>query len=152
MLSNASSSASVVAARAIAAPEINAVLTMFGEVHHDERGYVNGTDICKAAGSTAQSYLSVASNSLFVATLAEELGLSMKDLMIPGRGGGNPRPAMWHPEVAMDFARWRDPRLAVQLSGILHRYFSGRLTTEDSVSAHKVIFVLVVSHTCDAWG
>ena len=129
-------------------PAITAVVTMFGEVRHNSQGYVNGTDLGKAAGTTAQAYLSVEKNKLFVSALAEDLGMSVKDLMIPGKGGGNPRPAMWHPEVAMDLARWSNPRLAVQLSRILYRFFSGTLKTEDSIAAHKVIMSRF--HSCPA--
>jgi hypothetical protein len=45
---------------------------------------------------------------------------------------------MCHPVVAIDIARWSNPVLAVQLSGILFQYFSGKLTTEHSVAAHQV--------------
>ena len=145
MLNHASSSVIsvvpvVVAEEArVEAPVITAVVTLFGEVRHNSFGFVNGTDLGRAAKTTAQSYMSVEKNRLFVSALSEDLHIPIEGLMIPGRGGGNPRPAMWHPEVAMDIARWSNPKLAVQLSRILYRFFSGTLKTEDSVAAHKVI-------------
>lgn len=55
------------------------------------------------------------------------LGLPEGSLIVPGQGGVVPKARLYHPEVALDFARWANPQLAVQLSAILLRYVQGTL-------------------------
>lgn len=119
-------------------PIMSSVITLHGAVRHDNRGYVNAADLAKASGTTMQAYLKNNKNKSFVSTLASKLGVSTSDLVVAGHGGGVRRDPMCHPMVALDLARWCNPVLAVQLSGILFQYFSGKLTTEHSVAAHRV--------------
>ena len=88
-------------------------MTLFGRVSHDERGYVNQSELAEASGTTIQAYMASRKNTLFVEALAEDLEMTVREVMIPGRGGGNPRPAMCHPRLALDMARWSNPKLAV---------------------------------------
>lgn len=120
------------------APIMSSVTTLYGAVRHDSRGYVNAADLARASGTTVQAYGKNKKNTLFLKTLADKLGVSTSDLMVVGHGGGVGRDPMCHPVVAIDIARWSNPVLAVQLSGILFQYFSGKLTTEHSVAAHQV--------------
>lgn len=122
----------------IAAPGISSLMTLFGAVRHDARGFVNTADLAKASRTTAQAYLKNGSNVLFVQTLAEKLGASTSDLMTLGHGGSDAQDPMCHPEVAVDLARWSNPVLGVELGLVLHQFFSGELTTEHSVAANQV--------------
>ena len=122
----------------LAAPVMSSVVTLFGAVRQDKRGFVNAADLARASGTTTQAYLKNEKNNLFVKTLASKLHVLPSDLVVMGQGGGVRRDPMFHPVVAMDLARWCSPVLAVQLSGVLFQYFAGKLTTEHSVAAHQV--------------
>ena len=120
------------------APGISSLVTLFGAVRHDERGFVNAADLARASGTTTQAYLKNEKNTLFVKTLAGSLECSISDLMVSGHGGAGAHDPTCHPEVAVDLARWSNPVLGVELGLVLSQFFSGRLRTEHSVAANKV--------------
>ena len=62
----------------------------------------------------------------------------MDELIRPGKGGANPTNRMYNPEVALDFARWSSPEVAVEHSGVLLQYCQGGIMTAQSLAKWEV--------------
>ena len=66
----------------LAAPVMSSVVTLFGAVRQDKRGFVNAADLARASGTTTQAYLKNEKNNLFVKTLASKLHVLPSDLVV----------------------------------------------------------------------
>ena len=78
-------------------------------------GYVNATELCKAARKKWADYWRLGTTAEFVQALAESTGIPVDSLIESqsGRGGGT-----WvHPRVATHLAQWCSPRFAAVVSG-----------------------------------
>lgn len=83
-----------------------------------EDGYLNATAIAQQYGKRVGNYLRNERTQEYITALAESLSrtqkivLNEKQLVIVKNGGiGN---GTWlHPKLAVDFARWLDPKFAV---------------------------------------
>ncbi len=77
-------------------------------------GYVNATELCKAARKKWSHYWGNDSTREFIQALAKSTGIPADSLVEAqsGRGGGT-----WvHPQVATHLAQWLSPRFAVAVS------------------------------------
>ena len=95
---------------------------------------------CMAVNISAQGHhASQPTPSLrFLKKLSEKRGIPMKDLIRCGKGGEMASKRMYHPEVAIDFARWASPEVAVELSGALMQYCEGGVMTAPSLAKWEV--------------
>lgn len=117
----------------------DAFATVAGAIGWDGEGYVDCQALATACGTTMQAYENNNKNARFLHCLAVKLGLQGEELIRPGtRGGHHLKPRTCHPEVAVDFARWAVPELAVELSGVLFQYLTGGLLTVHSIAAREV--------------
>lgn len=83
-------------------------------------GYLNATMIAKHYGKRVQHYLSNERTQDYICALNEHLGEAVKtaseqtQLVIIVKGGKHQEQGTWlHPKLAIDFARWLNPRFAV---------------------------------------
>lgn len=94
-------------------------------------GYLNATEIAQSFGKVAKDYLKTERTQEYIAALIEFLSdgnkiLSQSDLVIIKKGNSkNFTQGTWlHPKLAIDFARWLNPKFAVwcdmQIEKILH--------------------------------
>ena len=109
--------------------EITSTMQLARKLRFDSKGFVDATELANVFGSRPHNYESNQKNQTFLVCLAKQLGLTRDDLIRPGAGGPSPENRMYHPRVALDFARWKDPQVAVELSGILSQYLEERMGT-----------------------
>lgn len=107
------------------------------EVNFTEAGYLNATIIAKKFGKMVKDYLKTEQTKEYILALSEAILeeseensertniLSIKNqLVIIKKGGNASEQGTWlHPKLAIDFARWLNPKFAVwcdiQISQIL---------------------------------
>lgn len=124
----------------VVAPEIRiSRLTLAGvDIGWDVDGYVDCQALATACGTTMQSYEKSKKNARFLARLALELQLPIHDLIRKGTRGHNSAPRTCHPEVAVDLARWANPEIAVELSGVLVHFLTGQIHMVHGIAANMV--------------
>ena len=77
-------------------------------------GYINATELCKAAGKQWGDYARLGTTIDFIQALSESTGIPVDSLVESqsGRGGGT-----WvHPDLAVNLATWCSPRFAVRVA------------------------------------
>lgn len=101
-------------------------------------GYINATELCKAANKSFKDYMANKSTMEFLDELSAETGLQIqlgekslvkkKQALIetfagaPMTGGGS-----WvHPQVAIHLGQWASGKFAVQVSKWVHDWMSGK--------------------------
>lgn len=100
----------------------------------DGDGYVNATALAELYQTSTAAYEKNDKNQRFLEALCSGLGFPVDHFIKEGRGGNQAAGRKYHPAVALDFARWCDPVLAVQLSEVHTMFLSGKLKTEHSQS------------------
>ena len=80
-------------------------------------GYVNATELCKAAGKKWYDYRRSEDATAFLAELSSITGIPVIDLVQSRQGSREAGGGTWvHPDVAVDAARWASPAFAVQVA------------------------------------
>jgi hypothetical protein len=80
-------------------------------------GYINATQMCKAAAKEFGHYNSNASTRAFLAALSSEIGIPISELVQSVSGGSPTLQGTWvHPQVAIHLAQWLSPSFAVQVT------------------------------------
>jgi hypothetical protein len=89
-------------------------------------GYINATEMCKAASRPWSRYWEARPSKDFAAALSSDLGISITEL-IQSVTGGNPKlQGTWvHPQVAIHLAQWLSPEFAVKVSRWVYEWMSG---------------------------
>lgn len=98
-------------------------------------GYINASELCKAAGKRWHNYLRDEPNGHFLRALESKTRISAADLIqevIDASG----IPAIWvHPKVAIHLAQWLSADFAVQVSEWVYEWMSGGTTAAQSTPA-----------------
>ena len=90
-------------------------------------GYINATDMCKAAGKRFQAYRDLVSTGEFLDALSSNTGITVFDLIKSIRGGQPEHRGIWvHPQVAINLAQWVSPQFAVRVTEWVFEWISGR--------------------------
>ena len=124
-------------------------------VSFQNNGYLNATSIATQFNKRVGNYLRNERTQEYITALAESLSrtqksvLNEKQLVIVKNGGiGN---GTWlHPKLAVDFARWLDPRFAVWCDEQIEQIISGSLkiapktTVDDRTPLRNAVNMLVV--------
>lgn len=102
-------------------------------------GYVNATKMCHSAGKEWSNYFQIATTREFLEALQGSLGIT-RDMLVQSIGvGPNSGRGTWvHRKVAIHLAQWCSPYFAVQVTDLVERYLSGRVTTEESRAAAEI--------------
>ena len=110
-------------------------------------GYVNATEMCKAAGKRYQNYSVLNTTRDYLEALSSNTGIPVLELIQSIRGGRHPElRGIWvHPQVAIHLALWLSPKFAVQVSEWVFEWMSGegrsRLPTHlrrYAINQHKI--------------
>jgi hypothetical protein len=92
-------------------------------------GYINATDMCKAAGKLIADYNRLSSTKDFMDELVSDMGIPISQLIQVLRPGGMGAQGTWvHPQVAIHLAQWLSPKFAVQVSKWVYDWMSGKHT------------------------
>lgn len=95
-------------------------------------GYVNATRMCQSAGKLFGDYHRLQRTQRFLEVLSSTMGYPIVDLIKATDGGNGDRHSWVHPRVAINLAQWISPEFDVAVSGVVHRYLTGQVTTEES--------------------
>lgn len=133
--------------------------TPFEIIVRPEDDYVNATALCKSSGRLLADYCRTAGNQRFLRRLGVSLGMRLDDessmenpilvnepaadarqLIKKEMDRPNGERATWvHPRVAIHVAGWCSAELDVAMNDVLHRYMTGKVTTEESMAvAHRL--------------
>lgn len=104
----------------IATPVATQTLSFNGiPVNFSDNGYLNATAIAKSFGKTVKDYLINNKTKEYIQALGEFLSergnlLSEQNQLVIIKKGGRGLQGTWlHPKLAIDFARWLNPKFAV---------------------------------------
>jgi len=99
-------------------------------------GYINATEMCRAAGKLFGHYHENKTTKAFLAALSSDIGIPISLLVEPVRGGPMDSRGTWvHPLVATHLAQWLSPEFAVRVAKWIYEWMSGRAASQD-VPAH----------------
>lgn len=90
-------------------------------------GYINATAMCQAAGKRWFDYKRQLTTQPFLDELSSATGIPASEI-IQSLSGGHPHlQGTWvHPRVAIHLAQWLSPEFAVQVSGWVFDWMSGK--------------------------
>lgn len=90
-------------------------------------GYINATAMCRAAGRPWSRYWELPAAKEFAEALSAALGIPRAELIQSLVGGQPHLQGTWvHPRVAIHLAQWLSPEFAVEVSGWVFDWMSGR--------------------------
>src|SRR4051794_32825177 len=93
-------------------------------------GYINATAMCRAAGKSWFDYRRQKTTGPFISALSTETGIPGSELFQSVRGGLPDHQGTWaHPRVAIHLAQWLSPEFAVQVTGWVFDWMSGKGAT-----------------------
>lgn len=101
------------------------------QVSFSQDAFLNATEIAKQFGKRVQNYLKSEQTQEYITALAEALfGASKQNqLVIIKKGGKAQEQGTWlHPKLAIDFARWLNPKFAVWCDIQIEKILKGEYT------------------------
>ena len=102
-------------------------------------GFLNATELCKAADKRFNNYYRSESTQEYLKVLEDELKICNSELII--MNNENNKSDTWvHRKVAYHLAQWISPKFAVQVSNILDEYFLCGKVEEKSVKEMDQIY------------
>jgi hypothetical protein len=103
-------------------------------------GYVNATQLCKAAGKRFNDYTSAQPTKDFLGELSAETGIAVSELVQTRKGGDTANQGSWvHPDVAIHLAQWCSPKFAVMVSRWVRELLAAGHVSIDRSELRKVI-------------
>jgi hypothetical protein len=70
------------------------------------KGYVNGTQMCKANGKFLADYIKLKSTKQYLQALSNDMKILISSLIVEIEAYGKEQGTWIHPEIAIDLARW----------------------------------------------
>lgn len=104
-------------------------------------GYINATEMCKAAGKRFENYSRLNTTRAYLKELSSNTHIREFELTQSIRGGPPEFRGVWvHPQVAIHLAQWLSPKFAVQVSKWVFEWLGGQLspTLPDHVRRYAV--------------
>ena len=92
-------------------------------------GYVNATQLCKAAGKHFKHWNSLDSTKELIRTLSSVVGIPTTELLDIKKGGDPKSQGSWiHPDLAVQHAQWLSTSFAIQVSRQIRQlYLTGKV-------------------------
>jgi hypothetical protein len=107
-------------------------------------GYVNATKMCRSGGKKWNDFIRLVTTNEFMRVAALDAGIPASKLIESARGGHE---GTWvHPRVAIHLATWISPEFAVEVTCLVERFITGKVTTEESLAAAEAaeqVFTIV---------
>lgn len=118
------------------------LIKTFGDfaVSFNSDGYLNATQIAKQFDKRINNYLRSEQTQLYITALLDVLkarnsAMTENQLVIVQKGGNVHFSGTWlHPKLAVDFARWLDPKFAVWCDEQIEQIISGSLQPKPTKS------------------
>lgn len=79
-------------------------------------GYINATELCKAAGKKWSHYMDTGPTKAFINALVADTAIPASELIQSVKGGSGFQGTWIHPQVATHFGQWLSPEFAVKVS------------------------------------
>lgn len=96
-----------------------------------EDGYINATELCKAAGKRWYNYLRNETTGQFLRALAAKTQISVSLLNQEVRDKNGIASTWVHPQVAIHLAQWLSADFAVQVSEWVYDWMSGKSPSQE---------------------
>ena len=142
---------------------MNSIKTVsFGNfpVSFQNNGYLNATVVAAHFNRRVGNYLKSERTQEYIAALAEKLSVTPKratedNQIVIIKQGGTEQGTWLHPKLAVDFARWLDPKFAVWCDEQIEQILSGSLkaqpktTVDDRTGLRQAVSALVGRHGID---
>ena len=126
---------------------MNSIKTVsFGNfpVSFQNNGYLNATVVAAHFNRRVGSYLKSERTQEYIAALAEKLSVTPKratedNQIVIIKQGGTEQGTWLHPKLAVDFARWLDPKFAVWCDEQIEQILSGspKLETQTTIDERR---------------
>ena len=126
---------------------MNSIKTVsFGNfpVSFQNNGYLNATVVAAHFNRRVGNYLKSERTQEYIAALAEKLSVTSKratedNQIVIIKQGGTEQGTWLHPKLAVDFARWLDPKFAVWCDEQIERILSGspKLETQTTIDERR---------------
>lgn len=113
-------------------------------VSFQNNGYLNATVVAAHFNRRVGNYLKSERTQEYIAALAEKLSVTSKratedNQIVIIKQGGTEQGTWLHPKLAVDFARWLDPKFAVWCDEQIERILSGspKLETQTTIDERR---------------
>lgn len=124
---------------------MNSIKTIsFGNfpVSFQNNGYLNATVVAAHFNRRVGNYLKSERTQEYIAALAEKLSVTPKratedNQIVIIKQGGTEQGTWLHPKLAVDFARWLDPKFAVWCDEQIEQILSGSLKAQPKTTADE---------------
>ncbi|ELI6456118.1 KilA-N domain-containing protein [Flavobacterium psychrophilum] len=118
-------------------PFINRELEHIPVVQRITDGYINATDICKAANKNFADYSRLKNTIEFLDALSADMGIPISELVQQIKGGIPSFQGTWvHPQVAINLAQWASPKFAVFVSKWVFEWMNGNIPNKSKLPYH----------------
>lgn len=123
------------------------------QVSFSQDAFLNATAIAKQFGKRVQNYLKSEQTQEYITALAEALfGASKQNQLVIIKKGGNGTQGTWlHPKLAIDFARWLNPKFAVWCDMQIEKILKGEYNQAPSIQNHQLyeLFADSIKHSME---
>lgn len=102
-------------------------------------GYIDATVMCAACDKRVNDFTRLQSTQEFLSGLSRDAGNPAVELIKADNGGNGERHTWVHPDVAIELARWCSVDFRVATAKLLRRFYSGQVTTEESIRAARAL-------------
>ena len=93
-------------------------------------GYVNATEMCRAADKKFNDYHRNKTSESFLAELSLDTGIPVSKLVVIIKGGNRYVQGTWvHPQVAINLAQWCSAKFAVAVAKLVTDWMRGDFVT-----------------------
>lgn len=100
-------------------------------------GFINATEICKAAGKNFADYTRTQNTKDFLEALSADMGIPITELIEQIKGGIPQFQGTWvHPQVAINLAQWASPKFAVLVSKWVFEWMNGTTPNKTALPYH----------------
>jgi hypothetical protein len=89
-------------------------------------GYINATELCRAAGKLWGHYYANASTTEYLTELETDIGIPISELIQSVKGGSGAQGTWVHPHIAIHLAQWLSASFAVKVSKWVYEWMSGK--------------------------
>jgi hypothetical protein len=106
-------------------------------------GYINATQICKAANKVFYNYERLHTTKEYLDYLSFESGIPYSELIQVKKGGNYKEQGTWvHPKVAINLSQWASPKFAVMVSNWVFDWMSGKTPQKPKLAYHLQRYLL----------
>jgi len=107
--------------------------------HHEEDGYINVTNLCKAGDKQFKAWKRTQKTKAFLQVLSMEVNIFTSNLINVEQTSNTNKCTWFHPQVAINIAQWVSPQFDVKVSGWVYEIMmTGKVDITNTTSFKKL--------------